>query len=153
MKKYLFVWLAVCTLLSCTGRTPKQANMSAEDSVYASKAIAQPASRSADFVTTDTLHDFGTLTSDEPVSHKFVFVNQGTAAIVIDTVKTHCNCTSASFDKKPVAAGNKGWVTVTYQPQTHRGAFRKTARIVLNGGKEYAEVAVKGMIRIGEKQP
>ena len=60
---------------------------------------------------------------------------------------------SATFGKEPVAAGGKGWVTVTYRPLTSRGSFRKTVRIMLNGGTEYAEVAVKGKIRIGEKHP
>ena len=153
MKKFLYVWFASCVLLSCSGGTPKQAKMSAEDSVYASKVIARQTYRSADFVTTDTLHDFGTLASDKPVSHKFVFVNQGTTTVVIDTVKTHCNCTSATFEKKPVSAGREGWVKVTYTPTVGRGAFRKTVRIVLNGGTEYAEVAVKGKVRIGENRP
>lgn len=153
MKKYQYASLAVCALLSCAGGTPKQAKMTAEDSIYASKVVARQESRSTDFVTSDTLHDFGTLTSDESVSHRFVFVNQGTTTMAIDTVKTHCNCTSATFGKEPVAAGGKGWVTVNYRPLTSRGSFRKTVRIMLNGGTEYAEVAVKGKIRIGEKHP
>ena len=153
MKKYQYASLAVCALLSCAGGTPKQARMTAEDSIYASKVVARQESRSTDFVTSDTLHDFGTLTSDESVSHRFVFVNQGTTTMAIDTVKTHCNCTSATFEKKPVPAGREGWVKVTYTPTVGRGAFRKTVRIVLNGGTEYAEVAVKGKVRIGENRP
>jgi len=148
--RYIVPIICMFILLSCGDQKSRSKGFNTDDSLNKHSAIAKKATRSADFVTNDTLFDFGTLTDKEPVSHTFVFENRGKKMVVIDTVKAHCNCTSVTFEKEPVDVGKKGSVTVTYKPMMSRGAFRKSIKVILNGGGEYAEVEVKGRVRIAE---
>ena len=43
--------------------------------------------------------------------------------LVVTRVQTTCGCAAASWDKKPVAPGGEGAVTVTYRPKGHPGVF------------------------------
>lgn len=60
---------------------------------------------------------------DTPPSYTFKWHNEGTAPLIITRVQTTCGCAAASWDKKPVAPGGEGAVTVTYRPKGHPGVF------------------------------
>lgn len=116
------------------------------DSLY-SAATFRKAVRSTTFVPNDSIHDFGLIGGTRKVSHQFVFTNMGVEPVVIDTVKSHCGCTTSSYTREPVLPDKTGTVTVTYDPTDHYGGFRKTVTLVLNGGEEYQEVRVEGQIK------
>ena len=116
------------------------------DSLYSAATFCK-AVRSTTFVPNDSIHDFGLIGGTQKVSHQFVFTNKGAEPVVIDTVKSHCGCTTSSYTREPVMPDKTGTVTVTYDPTDHYGGFRKTVTLVLNGGEEYQEVRVTGQIK------
>lgn len=145
--------MAFHTLCSCTNKAKEAGDavdsvgrMSHADSLYSAAAFRK-AVKSATFLPSDSIHDFGLISGKRKVSHTFVFTNKGESPVVIDTVKSHCGCTTSSFTREPVMPGGKGSVVVTYDPTDHYGGFRKTATLVLNGGEEYQEVKVVGRIK------
>lgn len=71
-------------------------------------------------VTTDPIEEDGGARS-----YTFSWSNEGRTPLVITRVKSTCGCAVAAYDRKPVAAGAKGTVTVTYHPKGHPGAFRQ----------------------------
>lgn len=132
-------------LVSCSQQSRKEGTVAAADSAYIAKAYVEPPRKSDTFVPQDTLFDFGEV--HDVVIHSFVLVNKGGSPVVIDTVKSHCGCVTTAYEKTPVMPGQRRELMVTFTPLTKRGAFFKTIRIILNGGKEYTEVQVKGTIR------
>ena len=64
-----------------------------------------------------TLIDAGHIGEDDvPPVYTFRWRNTGGKPLVVTRVQTTCGCAAASWDKKPVAPGGEGAVTVTYRP-------------------------------------
>lgn len=155
---HYYILLALLLLLTgCGGASNKRSEdveeresvkkrMSLADSLYVAAAF-KTAKRSTTFLPNDSIHDFGLISDKRRVSHRFTFTNKGTDPVVIDTVKSHCGCTTSSYTRQPVMPGKTGTVIVTYDPTDHQGGFRKTATLVLNGGDEYQEVKVVGRVK------
>ena len=71
-----------------------------------------------------TLIDAGHIGEDDlPPVYTFRWRNTGGKPLVVTRVQTTCGCAAASWDKKPVAPGGEGAVTVTYRPKGHPGIF------------------------------
>lgn len=99
------------------------------------------------------IHDFGTiLEKDGKVSHTFTFTNKGSKPVVINEVNSWCGCTGSEFSKKPIAPGKTGTVTVTYNPLNRPGKFSKEVAVLLNDGRNYTRIWVKGNV-IGYLHP
>ena len=68
-----------------------------------------------------TLIDAGHIGEDDvPPVYTFRWRNTGGKPLVVTRVQTTCGCAAASWDKKPVAPGGEGAVTVT-RPKGHPG--------------------------------
>ena len=71
-----------------------------------------------------TLIDAGHIGEDDvPPVYTFRWRNTGGKPLVVTRVQTTGGCAAASWDKKPVAPGGEGAVTVTYRPKGHPGVF------------------------------
>lgn len=124
MKQIIFVFMAI--LLS-TGV------MAAQEAVI---AIAEPT------------HDFGEIKeADGNVSHTFTVKNEGDTPLVITRVIASCGCTSPAWTKEPIAVGQTGDVTVTFNPKGRPGPFTKTVSIYSNGKKGSFVVTIKGDVK------
>ena len=107
----------------------------------------QPAYNSR-FVYDSRVHDFGTIEEKAGrVSHTFTFTNKGRKPVAITDVQAWCGCTSADFTKQAVMPGGQGRVTVTYNPYNRPGKFSKEVVVMLNDGREYTRIWVKGDVR------
>lgn len=77
-------------------------------------------------------HDFGTLTQGgEKVSYDFVFTNDGDAPLVITRTTTSCRCISIKTPKRPIKPGEKGSISVTFDPHDE-GVTNKAIDIYAN---------------------
>lgn len=80
--------------------------------------------------------DFGTIKQSEGiVKHDFAFIYNGAEDIEILGLPTSCGCTSAKIDKDRLSKGDKGVVTVSFDPNLHaepEGKFFKTISLVTN---------------------
>jgi len=81
-----------------------------------------------------TEYDFGTIKSGSPVSHEFEFKNDGTAPLVLTNVKASCGCTTPSWPKEPIAPGETGKISATYN-NAGAGNFNKSVTVTTQGGE------------------
>ncbi|MBO5903095.1 MAG: DUF1573 domain-containing protein [Tidjanibacter sp.] len=81
-------------------------------------------------------YDFGRLSfKGNKKTHVFYFVNTGTTPIIIQRAKTSCNCIDVKYSRKPIASGERGEITVTYDPKKELGAFNKGIHITTSAGQ------------------
>jgi hypothetical protein len=99
----------------------------------------------AKFEWTETVYDFGKISKDVPVTHKFKFTNAGDDVLVITTVKPSCGCTVTDYSKDPIPAGQEGFVKATYNA-AKVGAFTKTVTINANTGGDAVVLTIKGEV-------
>jgi len=91
--------------------------------------------------------DFGNIKEENgPVTHKFVFTNEGNAPIIIQSVRASCGCTTPAWSKEPIPPGGKGFVTAKYNPKNRPGSFRKSLSITSNADPSVKVIYIKGMV-------
>ena len=96
----------------------------------------------------ETTHDFGTV--DEKggtATCDFVFANTGDAPLIISNVRAACGCTTPEWTKTPIEPGEKGSITVAYNPLGRPGAFSKSVTVTSNVvGSESSILIIKGVV-------
>lgn len=81
-------------------------------------------------------HDFGTIDENGgAVSYEFEFTNTGDSPLMILNATASCGCTRPEFPKKPVKAGQKAKIKVTYLPKGRPGEFVKSVTVKSNDKK------------------
>lgn len=92
-------------------------------------------------------HNFGTVPErGKKVSHTFEFTNTGKHPLVITRITTTCKCVEYNFSKKPLAPGEKGEITVTYNPRKQDGVFYKVIQVFTNTVEERHLLKVRGEV-------
>lgn len=95
-----------------------------------------------------TTHDFGKFSEEKPVTHVFVFTNEGDEPLVIQQAMTSCGCTVADYTKTPVNPGEKGKVTVTYDGKgKYPGSFKKSITVRSNASNTLVRLYIKGEMK------
>lgn len=95
----------------------------------------------------ETVHNFGAFDeSFGKVSCQMKFVNLSNEPISIRQVHVTCGCTSPSFDRKPIAPGDTGWVTISYDPASRPGRFEKKIYVDLSTKPERYSLYIKGSV-------
>ena len=101
-----------------------------------------------------TEHDFGKIAEDGGrVSVEFAFKNEGMAPLVLSNVRASCGCTTPTWTKEPVEPGQKGSITVTYNPNGRPGRFQKTVTITSNASEATTKVYIKGEVIPKQAKP
>lgn len=78
-------------------------------------------------------YDFGTFDEDlGKVSCDIKFVNTGDDDVVITNVRPTCGCTASRYTQAPVAPGDTGTITLTYNPKGRPGKFSKDVIVNVN---------------------
>jgi hypothetical protein len=91
--------------------------------------------------------DFGNIKEENgPITHKFVFTNEGNSPIIIQGVRASCGCTTPAWSKEPIPPGEKGFVTAKYNPKNRPGSFRKSLSITSNADPSVKVIYIKGMV-------
>lgn len=112
----------------------------------AANGIAQTISKT--FVPVQKEHNFGTVDEKKGnVKYTFTFKNKGKKPVTIVAANTFCGCTSTDFTKEPIRPGGTGKVSVVFMPRNQKGEFRKEVNVMLNNGKEFARVWIKGRVQ------
>ena len=90
-----------------------------------------------------TLHESDTVRVVE-----FVFSNVSDTVVTITDVTTHCGCTAAEFDKKPIAAGEKSKIVVRYNPKGREGTVDTGAFVYtdITGRRPVAKLTLRGIV-------
>jgi len=91
--------------------------------------------------------DFGSeIIEGEKVTHKFTFTNEGNTPLIIERVKASCGCTTPDWPKKPIAPGETGEITATYNSKGRPGPFNKAVRITSNAATPTKVLYIKGKV-------
>lgn len=91
--------------------------------------------------------DFGEIReADGSVTHTFGFKNDGTTPIAIDRAVTSCGCTTPDYTRGLIRPGERGEVTVTFDPAEYWGEFRKSISVITGGGKNTNFLTIKGEV-------
>jgi hypothetical protein len=96
-------------------------------------------------------HDFGKIgESDGKVRHVFTFTNEGDAPLIIQGVRSSCDCTAPHYSREPIAPGKSGSVTAEYNPENRSGRFNSTVTITTNGQPSVSFVRISGEVIEGK---
>lgn len=100
----------------------------------------------ADIKFDKTTHNFGTFSVKEPVQKcVFTFTNVGDAPLIINQAVASCGCTVPTYTKKPVAPGQTGTISVSYNGKgAFPGHFKKTVTVRTNGKTEMIRLYIEG---------
>ncbi len=77
------------------------------------------------------------------VTHVFTFKNKGKEPITLSSVRASCGCTTPNWTKKPIAVGEEGEISVTYNPLGRPGIFSKSITIIAKNSKKEETVVLK----------
>ncbi len=90
--------------------------------------------------------DFGTLKVGDVKKLKVTFTNTGKKPLILDNVKSNCDCTEVEWSKSPVMPGKKGSMTVTYTAK-HTGLISKWVTIDSNAENDRVVLKTKGEVK------
>lgn len=98
--------------------------------VLAAQDAAQPA------ISFDAMHfDFGKISPDKKVSHKFKVYNKGNAVLNITGVNPSCGCTYTAPAKWSLTPGESTEIEAIFNPAGYRGPVRKSMVVISNDPK------------------
>jgi hypothetical protein len=90
--------------------------------------------------------DFGTIQHNSDGKREFVFVNNGTKPLTIESTQGSCGCTVPSKPEGAIAPGGKGTIGVKYDT-SRVGPFTKTVTVKSNAvGQETKVLTIKGTV-------
>lgn len=93
-------------------------------------------------------HDFGKVNEEDgKITHVFEFSNKGMSPLVVSKVQASCGCTTPTWTKEPIEPGEKGTITVTFNPSGRPGAFTKSITVNNNSADEQVVLLIKGEVK------
>lgn len=94
-----------------------------------------------------TIYDFGNIKEDGgPVTHEFVFTNEGGEPLQINSARAECGCTRPTFPKEEIAPGQSGIIKVTYNPAGRPGGFTKVVTVKCTGNPGKINLKIRGTV-------
>jgi len=97
-------------------------------------------------------YDFGDIIEGILATHEFTFTNTGMDTVVLKSVKASCGCTTPSWTKDPIAPGEKGKITATFNSANRKGAFRKSIMVTSNSSEPTKMLYIKGTVISAPKE-
>ena len=111
----------------------------------AAAAIAANATDSVEWL--ETNHNFGAFDENMGrVSTVFHFVNTGSEPVSIVAARASCGCTAPQYDRAPIAPGDTGAITVTYDPAGRPGRFSKYVAVDLSYEASRQKLTIEGTV-------
>lgn len=79
-----------------------------------------------------TTHQFGVISDEKVVEHRFKFTNSGQGNLEIVNLNGSCGCTVPQLEKKTYAPGESGEILVQYNPSNRRGKQHTNVTVTTN---------------------
>ena len=91
--------------------------------------------------------------TDSPRTLTFPFVNKGKSDVTVTRVAASCGCTIPRFSTMPVKPGERGEITVVYNPHNQTGTINRAVYVYTNASSLHPVVrlSVKGKIIPADK--
>lgn len=129
MKHFLRLCLCLCILLSGCSKTKYLQK-------HATKAHIEFQTGS---------HNFGQVIFGQPAKFDFEFTNTGSDTLVINEVQSTCGCTIPQWPEDPIAPGEKGVISVSYDSQ-RSGDFEKGITVFSNADNSALLLVISGTV-------
>ena len=97
-------------------------------------------------------HEFGEIQEGESVSYNFKFKNVGKSPLIITSASASCGCTVPEYSKDPVAAGDEGFIKVTFNSEGKHGMVSKNVTLLANTTPNTKILTISAEIIPKEKQ-
>ncbi len=95
---------------------------------------------------TDAKKNFGFVKKGEKVKLQYEFTNEGTQPLIISDAKTECSCTTVTWPKEPIAAGQKGNVEVVFDTTPTYDRQDRTVMVFSNALGSPHKIRYKGVV-------
>ena len=92
-----------------------------------------------------TKHDYGNIPYGGNGTYDYVFTNTGKTTLIITNCVKGCGCTGVSWTKQPIAPGQKGKVTATYNT-SNIGYFNKGVDVYSNSKTPKINLRLTGTV-------
>ena len=92
----------------------------------------------------DTIQ-LGTILYNTENSSVFIFTNTGSVPLLINNVRSSCDCTSVKWDKHPIKPGETGEIQIVFKPNS-LGAFLKTIEVYCNTLERVVNLKLRGNV-------
>ncbi|MCA6423572.1 MAG: DUF1573 domain-containing protein [Flavobacterium sp.] len=143
MKKIIL--LAAITVFGTATTSAQTAKKVVKKETTATK-VETPKVDGAGMVFENETIDYGTIPHNADGSREFVFVNNGTKPLTIESTQGSCGCTVPSKPEGAIAPGAKGTIGVKYDT-ARPGPFTKTVTVKSNAiGQETKVLTIKGTV-------
>jgi hypothetical protein len=144
MKKLIL--LAAITVFGVATTSAQTAKKITKKEAPAAIKVETPKVDGAGMVFENETIDYGTIPHNADGNREFVFVNNGTKPLTIESTQGSCGCTVPTKPEGAIAPGAKGKIGVHYA--TDRvGAFTKTVTVKSNAaGQETKVLTIKGTV-------
>lgn len=109
--------------------------------------LSQTAWSQARISTNEDVYDFGIIPRNKPVTKEFIITNTGSKPLVISNVTASCACTATGWTKTPIAPGDTGHVSSTFDAKA-MGRFYKTVNIYSNASNGVKYIGLKGEVAV-----
>lgn len=105
----------------------------------------QPSKGGADIKFESLSFDFGTLKVGDVKVGTYTFTNIGNKPLILDDVKTSCDCTTIEYPKAPIMPGKSGVIKATYTAKD-LGQISKYITVFSNGVSNRIVLKTKGNV-------
>lgn len=82
----------------------------------------------------------------ELVKLDYPFTNTGNQPLIITDAKVECSCTFVEYPKQPIAPGQQGTVTVTFDTKTVYDRQDRIVEIISNAKNNPQKIRFKGVV-------
>ena len=148
MKKILLLSMLIAfgTISSNAQSKAKATSKKGKVENAASPKAISPITDGAGMIFENETIDYGTIPHNADGKREFVFTNNGTKPLIIESAQGSCGCTVPTKPEGPIAPGAKATIGVKYA--TDRvGPFTKTVTIKSNAvGQESKVLTIKGTV-------
>jgi hypothetical protein len=93
-----------------------------------------------------TVHDFGKITDDVPVTYDFDFTNTGDGDLLITNAQGACSCTVPEWPHEIIHPGGKGTIKVKFEPYGKTGINTKAITIEANTNPKITKLEISADI-------
>ena len=107
--------------------------------------LAGTATAQARFTSNTQEHRFGQIEWKHPVTAEYVITNTGDRPLVLSEVEPDCACTMVQWPQTPIAPGEKGTISVTFDAEA-LGHFYKSVAVITNAEPHVVYLSLSGEV-------
>jgi Protein of unknown function (DUF1573) len=128
MTRYLLI-LLTGVLFSCDN-TDQTAEAASKDPLVVTNTTDTTQLTTIQWI--DSVKNMGRINEGQKLQVSFRFKNTGNKPLIIQSVRPGCGCTVADYPKEPIAPGNEGEITGSFDSNGRENLQRKEITVTAN---------------------